>query len=56
MSATISLTDSQLAFYKRWLMGRPAFDLTAYGVDMDRNEFMDLMVDEFNGTFFGDQC
>jgi hypothetical protein len=38
MTATISATKSQLAFYKRWLMGRPAFDLSHYGVDMDRNE------------------
>jgi hypothetical protein len=36
-------------------MGRPAFDLTHYGVDMDRDEFMDLMVDAFNGTFFGNE-
>jgi hypothetical protein len=36
-------------------MGRPAFDLTHHGVDMDREAFMDMMVDEFNGTFFGNQ-
>lgn len=55
MTATISPIESQQGFYQRWLMGRAAFDLTHYGVDMDRDEFMDLMVDEFNSTFFGDQ-
>ncbi len=36
-------------------MGRAAFDLTAYGVSMDREQFMDAMVDAFNATFFGDK-
>jgi hypothetical protein len=54
MTATISLIDSQREFYRRWLMGRRAFDLTVYGVEMDRDAFMDLMVDEFNGTYQGE--
>jgi len=55
MTATISRSESQLEFYKRWLMGRPAFDLTTYGVNMDRDRFMDMMVDAFNATYFGDK-
>jgi hypothetical protein len=36
-------------------MTRRAIDPRHYGVDMDAAEFMDLMVDEFNSTFFGSQ-
>jgi hypothetical protein len=54
MASTISDTD-QLAFCRRWLMTRRAIDPRHYGVDMHAAEFMDLLVDEFNGTFLGSQ-
>jgi hypothetical protein len=53
MTATISTTESQLAFYKRWLMGRAAFDPKEFAINMDREDLIDLFVDELNGAYKG---
>ena len=45
------MTAKQIAFYKEWLMRRGDFNPMDFGVNMERDEFMDLMVDEFNRTF-----
>jgi hypothetical protein len=41
----------QLAFYKEWLMARGHFNPMDFGVNMERDAFMDLMVDDFNRAF-----
>jgi hypothetical protein len=51
MTATISATESQLEFYRRWLMGRAAFDPKEFGVDMDREMFIDSMADLFSEKY-----
>jgi hypothetical protein len=43
----------QLAFYKEWLMSRGRFNPMDFGVSMERDAFMDLMVDDFNATYKG---
>jgi hypothetical protein len=44
---------SQAEFYREFLMARGAFNPRDFGVDMDRDEFMDVMVDDFNATYTG---
>ena len=41
----------QVAFYKEWLMARGKFNPMDFGVSMERDAFMDLMVDDFNRAF-----
>jgi|HubBroStandDraft_6_1064221.scaffolds.fasta_scaffold699931_1 hypothetical protein len=53
MSATISPTESQLTFYKRWLIGRASFDPKDFGVDMDREMFIDSMLEVFDEKYHG---
>jgi hypothetical protein len=53
MASTISVTDSQRAFYREWLMGRQTVDPREYGVDLDKERFTDRMVDLFNDKYRG---
>lgn len=39
------------AFYKEWLMRRGDFNPMDFGVNLERDAFMDLMVDDFNRAF-----
>jgi hypothetical protein len=45
--------QSQTDFYREFLMGRHAFNPQDFGINLDREEFLDKMVDEFNTTFKG---
>lgn len=42
---------SQAGFCKEFAMARGSFDPKDFGVDMTREAFKDLMVDEFNATY-----
>ena len=44
---------SRESFYREWLMARESVNPREFGVDMDREEFRDLMIDEFNTTYRG---
>jgi hypothetical protein len=48
-----AITDSQVEFYKEFLMGRQTFDPLDFGVNMDREQFVDLLAEEFNTTYRG---
>jgi hypothetical protein len=50
MASTIS-AESQQSFYRRWLMGRASFEPKEFGVDMEREDFIDHMVSDFNSTY-----
>ena len=50
MATTVLL---QVDFYKEFLMGRKSFSPQDFGVDKDRGEFDDLMVEEFGNTYRG---
>ena len=47
------VSESQIRFYKDFIMGRDKFNPQDFGVNMDRNEFDDLLVDAFNSTYRG---
>jgi hypothetical protein len=49
----LALSESQVTFYKVFLMARYAFDLKEFGIDLPHAEFVDRMVDEFNSTYRG---
>lgn len=51
MTATISATESQLEFYKRWLMTRESFSPKDFGVNLSKSEFTDKMVELFAVTY-----
>jgi hypothetical protein len=53
MTATISLTESRRAFYERWLMGRQNVNPRDYGVDLDKEDFTDRMVELFSAKYRG---
>ena len=40
-------------FYQEFVMQRGKFDPKEFGVEMSREEFTDLMVDDFNAAFKG---
>lgn len=44
---------SQAEFYREFLMGRPAYTPQDYGIEMERENFDDLMVEELNVQFRG---
>lgn len=46
-----ALQTSQATFYQEWLMGRHSFKPQDYGVDMDRDAFDDMLVDDFHNSF-----
>ena len=41
------------SFYREFLMSRGSFNPKDFGVDLDRENFADLMCDEFNTTYRG---
>ncbi|MSR56703.1 MAG: hypothetical protein EXS05_03400 [Planctomycetaceae bacterium] len=49
--ATVAVPVSQSTFYREFLMGRSMFKPQEFGIDMQKNAFMDQMVDEFDTTF-----
>lgn len=51
--ATTSTLDRKTAFYRDFLMARGKFDPREFGVEMERDAFMDLMAEAFNGTYRG---
>jgi hypothetical protein len=51
MTATISDTANQRDFYRRWLMGRASSDLKEFGVETEREDFIDHMVSDFNSIY-----
>jgi hypothetical protein len=44
---------TQTQFYREFLMGRGKFDPAEFGVNLDKEEFTDQMVDEFNIIYRG---
>ena len=42
------MSSQQTAFYQEFLMKRGSFKPQDFGVDMEKEEFLDLMVNEFN--------
>ena len=46
-------TQAQTDFYREFLMARESFHPRDFGVDMDKAEFIDAMVDDFNTYFHG---
>jgi hypothetical protein len=44
---------SQAEFYKEFLMARHSFQPSDFGVNMDKDEFIDQMCEDFNDTFRG---
>jgi hypothetical protein len=53
--ATVVIRPRRADFYKRFIMGRANFSPRDFGVDLDREPFIGLMIDEFNGMFQGRQ-
>ena len=45
------VTDSQVQFYREWLMSRGKFEPPEFGVNMSKDDFDDLMVEEFHGAY-----
>lgn len=45
------VSESQAEFYRRFLMARQSIDPEQHGVQMGKEEFIDLMVEEFNNAF-----
>jgi hypothetical protein len=45
--------QSQADFYREFLLARNAFDPRHHGINLEREEFIDKMVDEFNTAFKG---
>lgn len=48
-----SVAQTQIDFYREFLMGRGAFDPHDFGIDMDREEMTDRLADIFNEKFRG---
>ncbi len=48
-----TVSKSQIEFYREFIMGREKFQPQDFGVNMDRGEFDDRLVDEFNTTYKG---
>jgi hypothetical protein len=45
--------QTQIEFYREFLMGRGKFDPVEFGVKMTRDELTDQMVDDFSVTYRG---
>lgn len=45
---------TQAAFYREFVMARK-LEPREYGVDMEREAFVDLLADDFNSTYRGQQ-
>lgn len=48
-----AVTRTQAEFYREFLMGRGSIDPREFGVDVDREEFMDQMNEEFAHAYQG---
>jgi len=48
MTATLT---SQTQFYESFLMARPSFQPQEFGIDTEKDAFIDQMADEFNEAF-----
>jgi hypothetical protein len=46
-----TLTDSQTAFHREFLMARHSFTPQQFGVDLDRAQFDGKCVEEFTSTY-----
>jgi len=51
--APVVTTARQAEFSQEFLMARQAFDPGDFGIDMDKEAFIDLMCDAFNGYVRG---
>lgn len=51
--ATESTRDRQAVFYREFLMSRGKFDPRDFGVEMEREDFMDKMAEMFNAMYRG---
>lgn len=45
--------SSQADFYREFLMGRGKFDPSEFGVNLEKDQFTDQMVDDFGETYRG---
>ena len=45
--------ESQVRFYREFLMARGKFNPLDFGVNLERDAFMDVMVEDFNEAFKG---
>jgi len=50
MTATISQTESQLAFHREFLMARTLWEPKQFDIEMDRDELISLFVEELSIT------
>lgn len=48
-----STRSSQAEFFRAFLMARGKFDPKDFGVEMERDEFVDLLVEEFGASYYG---
>ena len=46
-------SETQAAFYRSFLMARKVFEPRDYGVDMERDNFIDILCDAFADTYRG---
>jgi hypothetical protein len=51
--ASALATTGAAAFYREFLMARQAFQPRDFGIDMDKEDFLDLMADDFNSSVRG---
>jgi hypothetical protein len=49
----MAVSYSQTQFYQEFLMARPSFDPRDFGVNLDKEGFIDQMCDEFNDMYRG---
>jgi hypothetical protein len=45
--------STQYSFYREFLMGRGKFEPSEFGVNLTREEFDDMMVNDFGDTYRG---
>ena len=53
MTATISPNESQLEFHREFLMARQSWEAKQFDIDMDREELINLFVEELASTSRG---
>jgi hypothetical protein len=53
MSATISITESQLDFHREFLLARQTWEPKQFDIDMHREELINLFVEELSSTSRG---
>lgn len=50
---TATIRASLASFYREFIMARGSFEPREFGIDMNKPEFLDMMVDQFNDRFRG---